>query len=167
MSDPNVSEFPSPVVSARKRADIDGLNVQLAAVSEMAAPELRVEWHRLFRSHPPKLLSRDLLELAIAWKLQERVLGGLGATAKRQLAELAQTMAAKSDLANARTVSLRPGARLLREWRGETHEVLVVEDGFQWRGRTWASLSAIAREMTGTRWSGPRFFGLKAGHSDG
>ena len=57
-------------------------------------------------------------------------------------------------------MSLKPGARLVRAWGGETHEVLVVENGFVWRGKTWASLSVIAREMTGTRWSGPRFFGL-------
>ena len=88
------------------------------------------------------------------------MLGGLSATTKRQLGELAKTLAAKSDLAKARTVNLKPGARLVRAWGGETHEVLVVEDGFLWRGKTWASLSAIAREMTGTHWSGPRFFGL-------
>lgn len=62
---------------------------------------------------------------------------------------------------------MKPGARLVRDWNGETHEVLVTEDGFQWNGKTWASLSVIAREMTGTRWSGPRFFGLKTGQTDG
>ena len=69
-------------------------------------------------------------------------------------------MEAKSDLGKARRVSLRAGARIIRAWGGEMHEVLVVQDGFMWRGQTWASLSAIAREMTGTQWSGPRFFGL-------
>lgn len=108
-----------------------------------------------------------MLELGVAWKLQERAHGGLSAATKRQLADLARTMEANADLAKARTVSLRPGARLIREWNGETHEVLVVEDGFQWRGETWRSLSVIAREMTGTQWSGPRFFGLKAGRTDG
>lgn len=160
MSDPNSAEFPSPVVGARKRANLDALNVQLAALSEMGAPGLRAEWRRLYRSHPPKLLRRDLLELGVAWKLQERVLGGLSAATKRQLAELARTMTTKSDLAKARKVTLKPGARLVRAWGGETHEVLVVEDGFLWRGKTWRSLSVIAREMTGTHWSGPRFFGL-------
>lgn len=89
-------------------------------------------------------------------------MGGLSAATKRQLAELAQTMATKSDLAKARKVTLKPGARLVRAWGGETHEVLVVEDGFLWQGKTWRSLSVIAREMTGTHWSGPRFFGLVA-----
>lgn len=158
---------PKSVVGARVRADTDPLAAELAALSEMDAPELRAEWRRLYRSHPPKLLRRDLLELGVAWKLQERVLGGLSAATKRQLAELARTMAEKSDLAKARTITLKPGARLVRNWNGETHEVLVTEDGFQWNGKTWASLSVIARAMTGTRWSGPRFFGLKTGQTDG
>ena len=160
MSDSDPAEFPSPVVGARKRADLDALNAQLAALSEMDAPALRAEWRRLYRTHPPKLLRRDLLQLGVAWKLQERALGGLSAATKRQLDELARTMATKSDLAKARKVTLKPGARLVRAWGGETHEVLVVEDGFLWQGKTWRSLSVIAREMTGTHWSGPRFFGL-------
>ena len=135
MSDPDTSEYPSSVVGARKRADINSLTAELADLSEMDAPELRAEWRRLYRSHPPKKLRRELLVLGVAWKLQERVLGGLSAATKRQLDELARTMAAKSDLAKARKVSLRPGARLIREWDGETHEVLVVDDGFQWRGQ--------------------------------
>ncbi len=156
----DLQEIPTTNVGAHKRADFDALNVQLAALSEMDAPVLRAEWRRLYRSHPPKLLRRDLLELGVAWKLQERVLGGLSAATRRQLAELARTMARKSDLAKTRKVTLKPGARLVRAWGGETHEVLVVEDGFQWRDKTWRSLSVIAREMTGTHWSGPRFFGL-------
>lgn len=136
------------------------LKSAIAALATMPYTELRENWQRLYRSHPPKKLSRDLLELGVAWKLQERALGGLTATTKRQLGDLAQTMEAKADLAKARTVSLRPGARLIREWNGETHEVLVVDDGFRWRGKTWRSLSVIAREMTGTQWSGPRFFGV-------
>lgn len=140
--------------------DRSPLAAQLAALSEMDAPELRAEWRRLFRSYPPKLLRRDLLQLGVAWMLQELALGGLSAATKRQLAELSRTIASKSDLAKARTMILKPGARLVRDWGGETHEILVVEDGFVWRGKTWCSLSVIAREMTGTHWSGPRFFGL-------
>ena len=160
MMDPTPEKISSPIVGARKCADTDALKIQLAALSEMDASDLRVEWRRLYRSHPPKKLSRDLLELGVSWKLQERVLGGLSAATKRQLDELARTMATKSDLAKARKVTLKPGAQLVGAWGGETHGVLVVDDGFQWRGTTWRSLSAIAREMTGTHWSGPRFFGL-------
>lgn len=160
MSVSNTKTILSPAVDSRQRADSDALNIRLAALSEMDASELRTEWRRLYRTHPPKKLSRDLLGLGVAWKLQERAFGGLSAATKRQLSELARTMATKSDLAKARMVTLKPGSRLVRTWGGETHEVLVVEDGFLWQGKTWASLSVIAREITGTRWSGPRFFGL-------
>lgn len=160
MSNPQIAETATPIVEVRKRADSEALAAELAALTRTAATDLRAEWRRLYRTHPPKKLSRDLLELGVAWKLQERVLGGLSAITKRQLAALARTMASKSDVAKARKVSLKPGARLVRAWGGETHEVLVIEDGFVWRGKTWGSLSVIAREMTGTRWSGPRFFGV-------
>jgi hypothetical protein len=160
MSNFHEADAAAQVVGAGKRADAKSLATEIAALGEMAYSNLRLAWRRLYRVHPPKKLSRDLLVLGVAWKLQESVLGGLSASTKRQLAALATTMETKSDLAKARKVSLRPGARLVRAWGGETHEVLVVEDGFLWRGRTWASLSVIAREMTGTHWSGPRFFGL-------
>ena len=160
MSDPDLQEIPTSNIGACTRADTDALAADLAALSGLKAAELRAEWRRLYRFHPPKKPSRDMLQLGVAWKVQERVLGGLGAVTKRQLGDLAKTMATKSDLAKARKVTLKPGARLIRAWGGETHEVLVVEDGFLWRGKTWVSLSVIAREMTGTHRSGPRFFGL-------
>jgi hypothetical protein len=136
---------------------------RLAALGQLTHTDLRTEWRRLYRAHPPKRISRDLLELAVAWKLQEKALGGLGGSIKRQISSLAQTMETKGDLAKARSVKLKTGARLIREWHGETHDVLVVDDGFRWRGQHWRSLSVIAREITGTQWSGPRFFGLKVG----
>ena len=139
----------------------NSLSSELAAIVTMTYAELHLAWRRHYRAIPPKKMSRDILELGIAWKIQENKLGGLGAAVKRQIAELASTMEAKSDLAKPRAISLKPGARLLRAWEGVTHEVLVVEDGFLWAGRTWRSLSAIARAITGTRWSGPRFFGMK------
>jgi hypothetical protein len=136
------------------------LGKRLAALAELDYGELRVEWRRLYRAHPPKKMSRDLLELGVAWKLQEKALGGVGASVRRRLADLAQTMATRGDLVKARAVTLRPGARLVRQWHGETHEIVVLEDGYRWRGEHWRSLSAIARAITGTQWSGPRFFGL-------
>ncbi len=152
---------------AAKRTEAD-LAARLAALPVMAVADLRAEWRRLYRAHPPRKVGRHLLELGVAWKLQERAHGGLGATTKRQLAALATTMEEKGDLATSRVVSLKPGAKLVREWQGETHDVLVLKDAFQWRGKRWRSLSAIAREITGAHWSGPRFFGLrtKAGAAD-
>ena len=136
---------------------------RLAALGRLTHTDLRAEWRRLYRAHPPKRINRDLLELAVAWKVQEKALGGLGTSIKRQLSSLAEMMEARGDLAIARAVTLKPGARLIREWHGETHDVLVLDDGFRWRGQHWRSLSVIAREITGTQWSGPRFFGLKVG----
>ncbi len=149
-------------VSAKRTATAADLAAKLAALPEMAAVDLRAEWRRLYRAHPPQRIGRHLLELGVAWKLQERAYGGFSAAKKRRLADLAKTMDEKGDLAKARAVRLKPGTKLVREWRGRTHDVLVLEDGFQWRGQRWRSLSAIAREISGTHWSGPRFFGLQA-----
>jgi hypothetical protein len=121
---------------------------------------LRSEWRRLYRAHPPKRVARDLLALGVAWKIQEQAYGGLGATTKRRLADLATTMERDGDLARSRVTRLKPGAKLIREWRGETHTVIVLEDGFEWRGKRQRSLSVIAQLITGAHWSGPRFFGL-------
>jgi len=122
------------------------LSYELAAIATMTYSELHLAWRQHYRAVPPKKMGRDILELGIAWKIQENKLGGLGAAAKRQIADLARTMKAKSDLAKPRVISLKPGAQLLRAWNGVTHEVLVVEDGFLWAGTTWRSLSVIARE---------------------
>jgi hypothetical protein len=98
--------------------------------------------------------------LGVAWKIQEQAYGGLGAATKRRLADLAKSMERDGDVTRNRVARLKPGAKLIREWRGETHTVVVLDDGFQWKGSQWRSLSVIAREITGVHWSGPRFFGL-------
>ena len=138
----------------------DAVAIKLQALEGMTYDSLRTEWRRLYRAHPPKRVARDLLVLGVAWKIQEQAYGGLGAAIKRRLADLAKTMEQDGDLARSRVARLKPGAKLIREWRGETHAVIVLEDGFEWRGRNWRSLSSIAREITGAHWSGPRFFGL-------
>ena len=161
---PNIhfTDTVNPAVGARAHAeDANRQSAEIAALAEMTYSNLHLAWRRHYRSTPPKKLSRDILELGIAWKIQETGLGGLGVAVKRQISDLANTMVTKSGLVKARSASLKPGARLLRAWRGVTHEVMVVEEGFIWAGKTWRSLSVIAREMTGTRWSGPRFFGLR------
>ncbi len=130
-------------------------------LADLDTTVLRREWRRLYRSHPPLHIRRDLLVLAIAWKLQEKVHGGLTAAQKRRLAGIAEDLRKTGDLSAGPAIRMKPGLRLVREWRGETHTVLVLEDGFEWNGNRRRSLSAIAREITGTHWSGPRFFGLK------
>ncbi len=102
--------------------------------------------------------------LAIAWKIQVKAHGGLTAAEKRRLVRIAEDNKAHGGPSKNSTIHVKPGLKLVREWRGETHDVLVLENGFEWNGQRWRSLSAIAREITGTPWSGPRFFGLQRRH---
>ena len=148
-------------VLAKRTVAVADLAAKLVALADLDTAGLRREWRRLYRSHPPLHIRRDLLVLAIAWKLQEKVHGGLTAAQKRRLAGIAEELRKNGDLSAGPAIRLKPGLRLVREWRGETHDVLVLEDGFEWNGERRRSLSAIAREITGTHWSGPRFFGLK------
>lgn len=134
------------------------LTERLHALVGMEVSAMRDEWKRLYRNPPPTRISRQLLELGIAWKLQEAALGGLSRATQRQLGGSGEVAMAE---APSRAIVVKPGARLVREWRGVTHDVLVVDGGYEWRGQRWTSLSMIAREITGTRWSGPRFFGLE------
>jgi hypothetical protein len=138
----------------------------LARLSEMTLFELRGEWRRLHRAPPPMRLSRDLLMRGVTYKLQERSLGGLSKSILRKLERLNLDSASEARRPAA-SISLKAGARLVREWRGVTHTVLVHADGFEWSGRRYRSLTTVAREITGAHWSGPRFFGLRkrAGHS--
>lgn len=137
----------------------------LDALAELTPDGLRKEWRRLYRSQPPRL-SRKLLVRAVAYRIQELRYGGLNKATSRKLAALVQARAPIADTATAQKI--RSGARLVREWNGRTHTVTVGEEGFTYAGRKYRSLTAIAREITGARWSGPRFFGLagKRGASD-
>jgi hypothetical protein len=138
----------------------DPVTTRLQALGQMDYATLRSEWRRLYRAPAPKRVARDLLLLGVAWKIQEQAYGGLGAATRRRLADLAKSMERDGDVTRNRVARLKPGAKLVREWHGETHTVTVVDGGFEWKGRPWRSLSSIAREITGVHWSGPRFFGL-------
>ena len=133
----------------------------LVPLSALTIFELRGEWRRLHRMPPPMRLSRDLLIRGIIYQLQERAYGGLSKATARKL-EQAGADSPRRGVANPTLqVSLRPGTRLVREWRGVTHMVLIHADGIEWRGQRYRSLSLVARKITGARWSGPRFFGLR------
>ncbi len=134
---------------------------RIAELAELDSKTLRAEWRRLYRSLPPKRIFRDLLIRAIAYKLQERVHGGLTSATKRKLRAFAQQLESRDGTTFDMGISLKPGARLVREWRGETYSVIVLEDGFDYDGRRYPSLTKIAGEITGAHWSGPRFFGIK------
>jgi Protein of unknown function (DUF2924) len=133
----------------------------LARLSELTIFELRGEWRRLHRMPPPMRLSRDLLIRGITYKLQERAYGGLSKATARKLAQAAADKLSRGAAKPTQPISLRPGTRLAREWRGVTHIVLIHAGGIEWRGQRYRSLSLVARKITGARWSGPRFFGLR------
>ena len=123
--------------------------------------ELRREWRHLYNNDPPRI-SRDLLILGLAYRRQEIAHGGLGKATLRKLRTLAKTLRSTGRVGPMPSLSLKPGARLVREWRGRTHTVTVTDDGFEYGGASYLSLTKIAKEITGTHWSGPRFFGLPA-----
>lgn len=131
----------------------DALAAEIAELRNMSRQQLKDRWRDLFKAAPPAALTSDLLARGIAWWLQERALGGHSASARAAL----QCTDAPRAL---RRPALRPGNRLVRRWRGRTYVVEVAEHGFAFEGERFGSLSEIARTITGTRWSGPRFFGL-------
>ena len=135
------------------------LSQKIAALTDLTAQQLRTEWRRLYRGQSPRL-SRDLLIRTIAYRVQELAYGGLSKATQRQLIALTKELQTSGGIAADPGPRVRPGARLVREWRGRTHTVVVTEDGFEFAGKTYSSLSKIAQAITGAHWSGPRFFGL-------
>lgn len=142
------------------------LQQRIATLAEQPIGELREAWSEAWGTVPPKGARRRLLMLGIAWHWQAEHCGGPSRQLQRQLAALEAAFRNGDTVARApkpaRTPRLLPGARLVRVWKDERHEVIITEAGFVWRGRTWTSLSAIARAITGSRRNGPAFFGLRA-----
>ena len=120
-------------------------------------PTLRRIWIEVLGNARLRRTGRDLMVRAIAYHMQEQRHGGLSPATRRRLAGTDGNGVANRPPA----ATLKPGTRLLRQWHGVIHEVIVLEAGVRYGGKTWRSLSAVAREITGTRWSGPRFFGLQ------
>jgi len=150
------------------------LEVQIEALDRLDLHELRVRWRQLLRSRPAEHLSRSLLLRLLAYKLQARAYGDLDRETARYLDRIAreQVRRRRREEGYAKAPPLVPpvptcrrlkvGTLLAREHDGRMHQVTVVADGFAWDGSTYTSLSEVARLITGTRWSGPRFFGLRA-----
>jgi hypothetical protein len=134
----------------------------LSRLTELNLGELRQHWRVLYKADASPHLSRELLVRAVAYRMQEIALGGLRPGRQRQLRQIAQQLKQTGAANIASRPELKPGTRLVREWQGQTYDVLVLDDGFSWQGTQHRSLSAIARKITGTAWSGPLFFGLKA-----
>jgi hypothetical protein len=136
---------------------VDRLQRELAEIAIASRHQLIERWRRLMKRDPPRYASVEFLRFVAAYVLQERVLGGLSPKAKRQLVAIAR---GEKPAQATGQIRIKPGSRLLREWHGTTHEVIVTDKGFVWEGRTYKSLSAVAQAISGAKWNGPRFFGL-------
>jgi hypothetical protein len=140
------------------------LNIDLETLERSSRDELRALWTQELGDKPPQSLGRDVLALGIAYARQERLYGGLTRPVTKELDRLlAHSLAAGAieGRAPGATPLPRTGTILVREWQGTTHHVTVVNDGFLWNGQTHRSLSNIASAITGTKWNGPRFFGMR------
>jgi hypothetical protein len=135
------------------------LDDKLAALATMSPAQLRGEWLQLFGYLAPGVGHR-LLGLAIAHRLQEKAIGGLQTRIVREIDAMVRQLNKTGAIRTSTVVAFKPGTRLVREWRGTTHQVLLLDDGYLWQDEQYNSLSEIAYRITGTRWSGPRFFGL-------
>ncbi|MFD2855032.1 DUF2924 domain-containing protein [Seohaeicola zhoushanensis] len=139
----------------------------IAALEASSAADLRRLWADHLGGAPPSTFSARLMRLALAWRIQADRDGGESPAIRRQWQAVMRRRAAGSSAREAvgglRSPDAQTGTRLMKAWRGETHEVIVLETGVLWQGRTYASLSAVARAMTGTPRNGPKFFGLREG----
>jgi hypothetical protein len=142
----------------------EALEREIAALPAMSLPEIQAKWRQRLKESPPSHLRKQLLVPLLAYKLQELAYGGLKPDIRRALERLAAAYRRDPNdkiLPFKMARHIKPGSRLLRQWNGRTHQVMVIENGFEFEGARYKSLSVIARLITGTRWSGPAFFGLK------
>ena len=136
------------------------MDCKIAQLRGLDVAALRMLWGKVFGRLAPARMSRGLLVRAVAYEIQAKEQGGLRPALRRRLALLAGSGRDGSNGMSQPVRTLQPGVRLMREWNGETHMVEVLADGLSWRGNRYRSLSAVAHAITGSRWSGPRFFGL-------
>ena len=138
------------------KTETDG---EIAGLLSRSTQDLRLSWRELHRSGPPLGLSRDLMIRALPNELQERAHGGPSAALRRRLQTMTRELEKGASSFDPSTVP-KTGTTLVRQWRGHTHTVFVREDGFEYEGQHYRSLTVIAERITGAHWSGPRFFGL-------
>jgi len=151
-----------PEIAARKTT-IPSLEDEIAQLRDLDLHGLRARWHSMFRRHPPLHLPRHLLFAVLAYRLQADELGDIAPVTARLLKQIGTsrtTLEVASEFDRRRT-ELKPGTVLVREWNSQPHRVMVMDEGFVWNGKTYDSLSNIASAITGTKWNGPRFFGLR------
>jgi len=151
---------------AADRADKSGatdpeVEAELNQLPKMRIVDLRSRYRELFRTEPPPAFGPDLLRRSIAHRIQERAFGGLSREHQRLLDQLVKAARTKPNGRIELPRRIKPGSELVRTWNRRTYRIMVLEKGFAWEGRTFSSLSEIAFEITGTKWNGPRFFGLR------
>ena len=134
---------------------------EIADLAAFSTDDLRQRWTELYRVAPTPRISRDVLVRGVAYRIQEVAHGGLGKSCQRQLKRLGEALRDQGAIPAAQGQTFKLGTKLIREWKGKVHEVVIAGDGYEWGGKRYRSLSQIARSITGTRWSGPRFFGLE------
>lgn len=138
------------------------LSEKIAILPGMDKGDLIEIWNKVFPAPPPPTLRKQLIVPILAYRLQEKAYGGLSNTARKRLREIADSLArAKVFPIDKRSPEVQTGSKFIRSWGGEMHEVFATDGGYQYRGQSFKSLSSIARQITGTRWSGPAFFGLR------
>jgi hypothetical protein len=143
-----------------RSSDREAVEAEIERIASLGLDDLRTLWRTTFRTSAPKGFTKDLIARFICWHIQEQAFGGLDHDTAKILNGFAQSPKAPP------MRRLKPGTLLVREYHGERHTVTVVSGGYVWRETTYASLSTIAREITGTSWNGPRFFGLRARRVD-
>jgi Protein of unknown function (DUF2924) len=147
--------------------DPQKLALQLEQLHELNSDQLREQWQTLFGADPPPKLRSSLLVQGIAYRLQEKALGGLKPATLRLLERIADDAAARRQVSNTpEKIRVNGGTVLVREWHGTKHQVTVLKDGYLYRAKRFHSLSQIARTITGSRWSRPLFFGLKSSRKE-
>jgi Protein of unknown function (DUF2924) len=137
------------------------LSAEIASLSKLDIDELRERWKGIYGKAPSREIGRSFLTRAIAYRLQERAHGGLKPSTSRLLARAVEDDGSDSSK-KPRTRMAQSGTILIREWQGTAHRVTMLDDGVSFNGKRFRSLSEVAREITGSRWSGPRFFGLRS-----
>jgi hypothetical protein len=150
---------------SRAIQDATACRETLSRLPDLDLGELRQQWRAFYKTEASPHLSRELLVRAVAHRMQELAPGGLRPQRQRQLRQIAQQFKQTGGANTPPRPELKSGTRLMREWHGRTYDVRVLDDGFSWQGTRYRSLSAIARNITGTAWSGPLFFGLKPNRS--
>jgi hypothetical protein len=143
------------------------VEAELDRLALMPIAQLRLRYREVFRSDTPKAFGPDLLRRSIAHRIQEKAYGGLPRPAQRLLDQMMKAYAAKPSGKIVLPRRIKPGSVLVREWKGKSHRVMVLADGFAYDGMTYSNLSEIAVLITGTRWNGPRFFGLRSKTQEG